>query len=183
MERRTIVIPKVWRSEVPRLAMVVVLSIASIILSRIFPWSVVPVPIGFIGSYQVSLRVPLFWFLPIFALSEAAFRIYNVRYIIDSRGIEARIGILSLNQSITRIRFEDIRSIETEQSLLERVLNVGLVEMGTAASAGMELVFRGVARPKEVQDMLQRERDTRVRKSRSTPAQEDLDRNTFLGNE
>jgi len=182
LERRTIVIPKVWRSEVPRLIVLALLAVASVVLSQLFPWSVLTAPIGSIGGYQVSLSLPLFWLLPLMGFFEVAFRIYNVRYLIDARGIEARIGILSLNQSITRIRFEDIRSIETHQTLLERILNVGLIEMGTAASAGVELVFRGVARPKEVQDMLQRERDVRVRLNRSDPA-ENIEQDSYIGNE
>ena len=57
------------------------------------------------------------------------------------------------------MRFDDIRSAETDQTILERLLNVGDVEVGTAATSEIEIVFAGVAAPQEVQDMIQRERD------------------------
>lgn len=162
MERDKIVIPKVWRSELLRLILFVVLSAASVIASHKLPGSIISGHLFTIGQMRFELSLPLFWLLPLMALGSAFFRIYNVRYSVDSRGIESRIGILALNQVITRIRFEDIRSIETGQTLIERLLDIGMVEMGTAASGGMEMVFEGVNAPREVQRLIQNERDARM---------------------
>ena len=88
-------------------------------------------------------------------------KIYNVRYCVDKRGVEARTGILSNNQRITRVRYEDIRSLDTHQSLLDRFLDIGQVEVSTAASSAVEMVLAGIAVPEDVKRMLERERDKR----------------------
>jgi uncharacterized membrane protein YdbT with pleckstrin-like domain len=96
---------------------------------------------------------------------------YNVRFIVDERGIEARVGILSTHQTITRIRYEDVRSVETRQSILDRLLNIGSIDVGTASTGYVEVTLLGVANPLEIQEMIQQERDRRqalVRKRKMT---------------
>ena len=161
MPSRPVVVVKTWRSEMGRLDLFAILSVVSWYLSTTFPSSVIEGRILSIGDTNLMLALPLFWFLPAFAAASAIYRVYNVRYVIDSRGIEARVGILSTHQRITRVRFEDIRSVETEQTLMQRLLDIGDVEIGTAATGEIEILFDGVPTPTEVQDMIQTERDRR----------------------
>ena len=161
---KEVVIARVWRSELVRLALFVALSAGCVVLSRMFPSTIISGKLFSAGDSTYILRLPLLWFIPMWPLMSAIFNIYNVRYSMDSRGIESRVGIISMNQSITRIRFEDIRSIETEQTLVERFLDIGLLEMGTAATDGFEMAFSGIASPKKVQETIQRERDARIQR-------------------
>ncbi|NDC38649.1 MAG: PH domain-containing protein [Proteobacteria bacterium] len=161
MNTGTIVMYKVWRSEAPALLMLGVLCAGAIQLSRMFPSLVVRGRLFEVGGTAVTLALPILWLIPVAWLSMILFRIYNVRYVADSRGIEARSGILSFAQQITRVRYEDVRSIESEQSILERLLDVGTVWIGTAASTGVEVHLAGVAAPKSVQEFIQNERDRR----------------------
>ena len=176
MAQGEIVIAKVWRSELPLLCLFALLSIASIVLSRLMPWSVVhgevvPVPGG-----RLMLDLPLFWLLASLPLGMAMYRVYNVRYSMNSRFVEARIGVLAFTQKLIRIRYEDIRGVESEQSLLERFLDVGTLEIGTSASGNMEMIMRGVAAPREVQEVLQNERDRRQSsRKRQKPAPSDAE--------
>jgi len=114
----------------------------------------------------VYLSLPLWWFLPLLTLGATMRRIYDVRYTVDSWGCHAKVGILSLRTTTTAVRYEDIRSIETDQSIFERILNVGSVLVSTASTSGIEVQFEGVAAPQEVQDMLQRERDSRQKSAK-----------------
>ena len=168
MRSDELVIPKTWRSELARLILFFVFSILCVVLSKMYPGTVITGRLITIGDTTVLLSLPLLWFAPALVLGSAIMRIYNVRYSIDERGIEARVGVISFNQNITRIRFEDIRSIETDQNLVQRLLNIGMVEMGTAATGAMELVFDGVASPTAIQEMIQSERDARIRKARES---------------
>jgi len=163
MIKEEMVVPKVWRSELSRFILFIFLSVLSVKMSSMFPKSIVSGSIWEFSEFKLVLKLPLFWLLPMCAFFSALYRIYNVRYCIDARGIESRTGILALNQTITRIRFEDIRSIETQQSVLERILNVGLLEMSTAATAGVEMLLDGVDSPIALQKILQNERDARLR--------------------
>jgi hypothetical protein len=56
--------------------------------------------------------------------------------------------------------------------LLDRILNVGDLQIGTAATSGVEMVLSGIAAPYEVQDMMQKERDGRQRGLERTLATE-----------
>ena len=161
MTSRALIIHKVWRSELPRLIIFLVLLLGCTLLSRQFPNTIIRGEFVTLGATQVILSLPLLWLIPAWSLLLSIVKIYDVRYTLDAHGIESRVGILSMHQTITRIRYEDIRSIETEQSVLERILDVGTVEMGTAATGAVEVALYGVASPKLIQDLLQAERDHR----------------------
>lgn len=163
--QQQIIVPRVWRSQAPRVLLFLIISPIAVWLSQRFPGSVIHGTLFSLGESFLTLHLPLFWFIPAFVIGQAIMKIYDVRYTIDSKGIESKIGILSLSQTITRIRYEDIRSIDTRQSLTERLLGIGALEMGTAASAGLEMSFTGIADPLAVQGLLQAERDARLRKA------------------
>ena len=154
-----IVIPRTWRSEWLSLLIAVFLSIVSIFLSKVLPWSVVKGDLITFFGYEYFLHLPLFWFIPAIAFSNAMYRVYNVRYSVHSRGVECEIGILALKRRVTRLWYEDIRAIQVSQTIIERFLGIGTLEVGTAATGLTEVMFKGIAAPEEVQEMLQRERD------------------------
>jgi len=136
-----------------------VLLIAAPLLSRGFPGSIITGEIFKFFGTRVYLSLPLWWLLPAFLLLEATWRIYNVRYVVDEQGIEAWDGILSLRQHIIQVRHEDVRSIETDQTVVERILDVGEVLVGTAATGQIEVILQGVPSPKKIQNWLLIKRD------------------------
>lgn len=155
-----VVIPKVWRSEIVLVAMYFITSIASIIVSNYFPATVISGSIISFGQWRVVLDLPLFCLIPLSVLMLAAFRIYNVKYVLTSRGIDSYDWVLG-PQRVMSIRYEDIRSLETSQSLIGRMLDVGDVMIGTSAQSTIEVIFTGIASPGEVLQIVQRERDRR----------------------
>ncbi|MCB0321074.1 MAG: PH domain-containing protein [Bdellovibrionales bacterium] len=162
-----IVVPRSWRSEVVSFGVFFVLSLLSIFLSKVFPWSVIEGELFKLGNGSaVILRLPMFWFLPAITIGSAIYRTYNVRYVLQPKGIECEIGILALQRRVVRLWFEDIRTVQVDQTLLERFLDIGSVHIGTAATSGIEITLSGVAAPHEVQEMIQRERDKRQKSQR-----------------
>ncbi len=156
-----IVIHKVWRSEVVRIGIFFALCIAAIVLSSFFPRSIIRGELLTLGDTRMDLDLPLFALMPVVAMMDLIARVYDVRYVLDGEGLEAREGIISLSQSITRIRYEDVRLVEFDQSLMERFLDIGELQVGTAASSDIEVIMRGIACPREVQKLIQNERDRR----------------------
>lgn len=138
-----------------------ILCIAAVLLSSYFPGSKIVGEIITIGDKRIMMTLPLFALMPLVAFGDLIARIYDVRFTLSADGIEARVGIVSLSQSVTRIRFEDIRLIEVDQSLLERLLDVGNVLIGTAATDSIEVYMEGMVAPGEIQRMVQAERDKR----------------------
>ena len=162
MSKGKVRVYKTWRSELQRLAVFFVLCIISVVASNYLPGSLIKGKLFSIGSQTIFLSLPIFWLLPFGSLVGLLLRIYDVLYTVDAKGIQARVGILSLHQRVIRIRYEDIRTVETEQTILERFLDVGDVEIATAATGSVEIVLEGVAAPHEVRKMVQAERDRRV---------------------
>ncbi|MEZ4753097.1 MAG: PH domain-containing protein [Bdellovibrionota bacterium] len=162
MANSKVLVHKTWRSELQRLVVFLILCVVSVVASEYLPQSVIRGKLFDIGQSTIYLSLPLFWFLPFGSIVGLLLRIYDVLYTVDSKGIQARVGILSLHQRVIRVRYEDIRTVETEQTLLERFLDVGDVEIATAATGSVEIVLEGVAAPHEIRKMVQAERDRRV---------------------
>lgn len=179
MVKSELVIPKVWRSEIERLALFLFFCIAAVVGSELFPSTVIEGKLITIGNYHILLRLPLLWLIfPFMCVSLAIHKIYNVRYVVDSVGVEVKEGILSLRQVVTKVRYEDIRSVEIDQGVIDRMLDIGTLEISTASTSGIECVLEGVEAPEEVRDMLNRERDAMVKvqaKQAITAQQEVLD--------
>jgi len=159
----TVHIPRTWRSQLKTALLFLASCPITVMLSHLFPQTVIVGPLITLFGHEIVLFLPLLWFIPAGILMAAIINIYDVRFIVDTRGIETRVGILGLNQRIVRVRYEDIRSVEVAQTLWDRVLDVGTVQVGTAATGGVEVEFSGVAAPHEIQKMIQSERDKRQR--------------------
>lgn len=164
---RGIVIHRSWRSQWRRILVYAILSVASVYLSRYFPNSVIQGRLFTAGGKDIILVLPLFSLMALYGLFNLLYPIFDAALTLDNRGLETRVGIVSLNQDITRVRYEDIRSIELKATLLERIINVGTLAIGSAATAGIEILFDGVAQPTEVKALIQQERDRRMRRDNS----------------
>jgi hypothetical protein len=152
------VIHKVWVSEFLLIVLFFILSVIAPYLSYLLPWTIIDGQILNIGQYEIRLKLPLLWFAPFLTLFTAIFRIYNCKYIIDQLGLEARVGILTIRQRITRIRFEDIRSNEIHQNFWGRLFDTGALKIGTAGTDDIEIIFDGVGAPKEIHEMVDQEK-------------------------
>ena len=69
-------------------------------------------------------------------------------YVITTERLHIRRGLLAKKTQETRI--ERVQNVNTEQSLFERVLQVGTVDFDTAGTDDSEFRFVGVADPAEV---------------------------------
>jgi uncharacterized membrane protein YdbT with pleckstrin-like domain len=70
------------------------------------------------------------------------------RYVITSERLHIRHGILAKKTQETRI--QRVQNVNTDQSFVQRVLQVGTVDFDTAGSDDSEFRFVGVANPEEV---------------------------------
>ena len=101
-------------------------------------------------------------------LARVLIHIYDSRYIIDERGIEGQLGLVSFTLRQPRLRFEDIRGVEPNQNIWERFLNIGSVLIGSAMKDDVEITMRGVADPRAIQQLISAERDRFTRNLRNT---------------
>jgi uncharacterized membrane protein YdbT with pleckstrin-like domain len=76
------------------------------------------------------------------------------RYLIDDHNIESYHGVLA--RRVHSIRVEDLRNINVNQTVMQRLLGVGDVEFSSAAGGAVEVVFFGVDDPMAVKVLAQR---------------------------
>ncbi len=99
------------------------------------------------------------WVIPLLILANAAIHIYDLSYSLDDEGVTSVKGVLSLFKHKSSVRYEDIRSLEVTQTIMGRILGFGTVEIGTAASAGIEIIMEGVAAPLDLLKQIESGRD------------------------
>lgn len=90
----------------------------------------------------------------VYLIAVVTYRRYSWAYTIDSETIESREGLIA--RKVKSIRVQDLRNINVNQSLWQRILGVGDVEFSSAGGSGIEVVFRGVDKPLEVKALAQR---------------------------
>lgn len=160
-----------WRSQLGSLFLFAITSIVVVILSNtelIGEFTVLPGKLFEIGGTTYFLHLPLLVFIPSYVLVRILFSVYNSRYIIDASGVEAQVGLVSLYLRQPRLRYEDIRGVEPEQSLVERILGIGRVLVGSAMTADVEIVMEGVSNPRAIQLLINRERDNSLHQIRAS---------------
>ena len=163
-----------WRSQLLELFALAILSWLCIWGSHYeyLRFTVVPGELFRIGDTAIYLYLPLLSLLPGFLLTKILFFVYNSKYIIDERGVEAQVGLVSLSLRQPRVRYEDIRGVEPVQNILERLLGIGTVLIGSAAQQDVEIVMTGIPNPRGIQLLIQGERDRRTRYLQRASAEE-----------
>jgi uncharacterized membrane protein YdbT with pleckstrin-like domain len=78
----------------------------------------------------------------------------TIHYTITTRRLHIKRGIIS--REIQETRLERVQNVNYEQSVLQRVLQVGDVDFDTAAGDDYNFVFVGVANPDEVVEQVDR---------------------------
>ena len=90
----------------------------------------------------------------VYLVAVVIYRRYSWAYAIDSETIESREGLIA--RKVKSIRVQDLRNINVNQSLWQRMMGVGDVEFSSAGGSGIEVVFRGVDDPLKVKALAQR---------------------------
>jgi uncharacterized membrane protein YdbT with pleckstrin-like domain len=101
---------------------------------------------GLIWSWSVGFLVGVV--LLAAALAFGFVKRMSTTYLVSTQRLYIRRGILSKRMQQTRI--DRVQNVNTDQSLLGRILRVGTVDFDTAGSDDSEFRFVGIASPGEV---------------------------------
>ena len=91
-------------------------------------------------------------------------------YAITSEQVFHRSGILSRN--IDQVRMEQVQNTSCNQSIVERLLSFGTVQLDTAGTANIELNLWGIHRPRKVNRIVTNRLNEMSTADRDQPAQE-----------
>lgn len=75
---------------------------------------------------------------------------------VTSERTSCRRGILS--KSVTEVWHQDIRNVQLDQTLLQRILNVGKIGISSAGQAGLEISVSGMPHPDKVKGLIDEHR-------------------------
>ena len=99
---------------------------------------------GFSWGWTILVFLVLFTLV---LLAGFLFRL-STRYAITNQRLTIRRGILARHVQETRV--ERVQNVNTNQTVLDRLLRVGAVDFDTAGSDDSDFTFRGVANPERV---------------------------------
>ena len=103
-----------------------------------------------------NLRVVYVAIVAVFVYLAAVviYRRYSWAYSIDNETIESREGLIA--RKVRSVRIRDLRNINVNQTLMQRILRVGSVEFSSSAGSDVEVAFFGVSHPMQVKALAQR---------------------------
>ena len=106
----------------------------------------------FAGPY-ILIFLPLAIWMLLYAILDQKTRVFTH----TTRKVMAKVGIISRKTREVAVR--DIRSINMNQGILERIFGLGTVQIGSAGTGGIEVEFKGIKNPILVRDRIRRTKD------------------------
>jgi uncharacterized membrane protein YdbT with pleckstrin-like domain len=96
----------------------------------------------------IGLALGIFLLVDALVLAAGFIRRFATVYMITNERLRIKHGIISRNVQQTDI--ERVQNVNTKQSVLERMLQVGTVDFDTAGTGDSDFKFAGVEDPEEV---------------------------------
>jgi uncharacterized membrane protein YdbT with pleckstrin-like domain len=169
---RTIIRPSI-KSVASRLAAAFVAALA-VHLWFEHGWSGAVIPVAVHGA-QKNIVLPLSLLVLLILLARPLVLLIDSVYTIGNHHLYAVVGRCSLKKKHIEIPYEDMRGVRFEQSMTQRLLDVGVISVWTATSESAAITMRGIAHPEAVTSMI-RERIDEARMRSPASTQPDLDR-------
>jgi membrane protein YdbS with pleckstrin-like domain len=136
-----------WRGRISIIAPGLLLAVVVLVLAL---W------LGLDVLYSIALGLAIAAVAVVWGLLETI----RWKYTVTEHRVFVRHGLLSVTEQTARL--ERVQDLTLRQSILERVLGVGSLDIDTAGSEGGPLVFRALQDPAAVREVL----DTAVQRER-----------------
>ncbi len=81
-------------------------------------------------------------------------------FTITNKRIRSKTGIISC--SLDELFIRDIRSINLQQDILEKLFDVGTINIGSAGTAGIEVSFKGISEAAEIREKIQKLKEANI---------------------
>jgi uncharacterized membrane protein YdbT with pleckstrin-like domain len=82
----------------------------------------------------------------------AYYSVKNTDFVVTNEGLYVKKGVLS--RSVQKIGFDKVQNISFSQGIFGKRFGYGSIEISTAGGSGVEMRFRSVDSPREVQDRI-----------------------------
>jgi uncharacterized membrane protein YdbT with pleckstrin-like domain len=82
----------------------------------------------------------------------AYYSVKNTDFVVTNEGLYVKKGVLS--RSVQKIGFDKVQNISFSQGIFGKQFGYGSIEISTAGGSGVEMRFRSIDSPREVQDRI-----------------------------
>ncbi len=96
----------------------------------------------------------------LWAVIAVVFAMLANRYLLTSAYVESQYGIIA--RRTARVELDAIRTVNLKQGIIDRLLNTGSLLFSSAGTAGVDVVFARIARPRDL------EREVNARRRRNS---------------
>ena len=100
---------------------------------------------NYAGSILLGLVLLAFMGVGLLVWLWVLIEVETTHYLATNRRVVAKTGWLSTK--LTEVMISDIRGINCNRTLWQRIIGAGDIAIGTAATEGVEIVMRGVVSP------------------------------------
>jgi len=114
-------------------------------------WEDNPAHWAYLGFYVLgAILIPLLIGVPllIWAMLDRKHTVYTVtsKRVVQKRGI--------IGRDMSEVELKDIRNVVVKYGILDRLLGIGNIGLGTAAHSGMEIKLKGCRHPERVRQLI-----------------------------
>ena len=96
---------------------------------------------------------------------------FDERFTIKEDKVALEHGIL--HKKSTQMSIRQIRTIKVEQKIWQRILNIGDIFIGSAATGDYEIIAHGIINPHNIKENLQRNKSDSSQKKKPQPSEID----------
>ena len=128
-------------------------------------WSGKPHESSLIPALIIGLPLALV-LVGLFIIAGAYLHRENTQYVVTTDGLYTKTGVLS--RDVQRIDFGKVQNTSYSQGFFGSRFGYGNVDISTAGGSGIEMQFRSVPEPREIQELINK----RVKGSRGEPTTE-----------
>ncbi|XGI83301.1 PH domain-containing protein [Halorutilales archaeon Cl-col2-1] len=112
--------------------------------------------------------------LGLVVIAGAYLHVKNTDYVVTTDGLYKKTGTLS--REVQKIGFDKVQNISFSQGALGNYFGYGNVEISTAGGSGVEMRFKSIAEPKEVQELINKEISRRTQESEDSDTGDEMTR-------
>lgn len=147
-----------WLSVLPNLFVFFIFGLFSIAYTNEGPASVLRFQLDIAGT-PYEFVFPIASLIMAVLLARPLFLMYDTYHEIRCHHVRSTSGRCSLAKKTTEIPFEDLLGVRVQQNLLERILHVGTIAVGTASTNHTEINMKGVFNPQKYANRIGKEVD------------------------
>lgn len=147
-----------WLSMLPHLFVFFIFGLYSVAYTSDGPASVLRFQLNITGT-PYEFVFPIASLLMAVLLARPLFLMYDTSHEIRCHHVRSTSGRCSLAKKTIEIPFEDLLGVRVQQNLLERILHVGTIAVGTASTNHIEINMKGVFNPQKYASMVSKEVD------------------------